>query len=107
MAGINVQEIKRLEITTTDGQTLKEGDPIVICVKGQDIVCRFAEIDKSGYFVTVPFVAGTEPVKYRLSSITQCYKVTSFVWDNRNNAAEAGRDAAQDAAQDALAPATA
>ena len=36
MAGIGIQEVKTVEITTTDGQMIKEGDAIVICVKGQD-----------------------------------------------------------------------
>ena len=52
MAGIGVQEIKKVEITTTDGQKIKKGELIVIGVKGQDVVCRFSELDKGGYFVT-------------------------------------------------------
>ena len=40
MAGIGVQEIKKVEITTTDGQKIKEGELIVIGVKGQAVVWR-------------------------------------------------------------------
>lgn len=78
MAGIGVQEIKKVEITTTDGRMIREGDLIAIGVKGQDVICRFAELDKGGYFVTVPVVGGSDPVKYRINSITFCYKVKAF-----------------------------
>lgn len=103
MAGIGVQEVKTVNITTTDGQKIDAGDTIIICVKGQDIVCRFVELDKNSYFVTQPLVAGKEAVKYRLSSIAQCYKVTSFVWENKNNE-DAAQEAGADAAQDVLQP---
>ncbi len=101
MAGIGVQEIKKVEISTTDGQKIKEGDLIVIGVKGQDVVCRFMELDKGGYFVTVPVVGGPDPVKYRVNSITFCYKVKTFQVDKKPDAAEA----ADHADQDTLAPA--
>lgn len=78
MAGVGVKEIKNVEITTTDGKKIKQNDLIVICIKGQDIVCRFLELDKNSYFVTKPLVAGQEPIKYRLSSIDLCYKVKAF-----------------------------
>ena len=106
MAGIGVQEIKKVEISTTDGQKIKEGDLIVIGVKGQDVVCRFAELDKGGYFVTVPVVGGPDPVKYRVNSITFCYKVKTFQVDKKPDAAaEAAEVAADHADQDTLAPA--
>ncbi len=106
MAGIGVQEIKKVEITTTDGQKIKEGELIVIGVKGQDVVCRFAELDKGGYFVTVPVVGGPEPVKYRVNSITFCYKVKTFQVDKKpDTAAGAAKNAADHADQDTLAPA--
>lgn len=102
MAGIGVQEIKKVEISTTDGQKIKEGDLIVIGVKGQDVVCRFMELDKGGYFVTVPVVGGPDPVKYRVNSITFCYKVKTFQVDKKPDADEAAADHAD---QDTLAPA--
>lgn len=106
MAGIGVQEIKKVEISTTDGQKIKEGDLIVIGVKGQDVVCPFAELDKGGYFVTVPVVGGPDPVKYRVNSITFCYKVKTFQVDKKpDEAAEAAEVAADHADQDTLAPA--
>lgn len=106
MAGIGVQEIKKVEISTTDGQKIKEGDLIVIGVKGQDVVCRFAELDKGGYFVTVPVVGGPDPVKYRVNSITFCYKVKTFQVDKKPDAAaDAAEVAADHADQDTLAPA--
>lgn len=106
MAGIGVQEIKKVEISTTDGQKIKEGDLIVIGVKGQDVVCRFAELDKGGYFVTVPVVGGPDPVKYRVNSITFCYKVKTFQVDKEPDAAaDAAEVAADHADQDTLAPA--
>lgn len=80
MAGIEVREVKSVEIVATDGQKIEPGDTIVICIKGQDIACRFVELDRNGYFVTKPFVAGEAPVKYRIGSIEKCYRLTSFVW---------------------------
>lgn len=105
MAGIGVKEIKNVEITTTDGRKIKKDDIIVICIKGQDIVCRFVELDKNSYFVTMPLVAGKEPVKYRLSSIDLCYKVKAFDVEIDKVAKKAGADAADHADQDTLAPA--
>ena len=106
MAGVGVKEIKNVEITTTDGKKIKQNDLIVICIKGQDIVCRFLELDKNSYFVTKPLVAGQEPIKYSLSSIDFCYKVKAFdVEIDGEVAKEAGADAADHADQDTLAPA--
>lgn len=105
MAGIGVKEIKDVEITTTDGKKIKRNDIIVICIKGQDIVCRFLELDKNSYFVTKPLVAGQEPIKYRVSSIDLCYKVKAFDVEIDAKAKEAGADAADHADQDTLAPA--
>lgn len=105
MAGIGVKEIKDVEITTTDGKKIKRNDIIVICIKGQDIVCRFLELDKNSYFVTKPLVAGQELIKYRVSSIDLCYKVKAFDVEIDTKAEEAGADAADHADQDALAPA--
>lgn len=61
MAGIGVEEVKTINITTTDRKKIKAGDTIVICIKGQDILCKFVELDKNSYFVTKPLVAGQEP----------------------------------------------
>ena len=105
MAGIGVKEIKDVEITTTDGKKIKRNDIIVICIKGQDIVCRFLELDKNSYFVTKPLVAGQEPIKYRVSSIDLCYKVKTFDVEIDTKAKEAGADAADHADQNTLAPA--
>ncbi len=93
MAGIGIQEVTTVTITTTDRQKIEKGDSILICVKGQDVVCKFLGLDKSGYFVTQPFLSGSEPVKYRVSSIEQCFKLTSFVWvDKRNNPGDSQKD---------------
>lgn len=105
MAGIGVKEIKDVEITTTDGKKIKRNDIIVICIKGQDVVCRFLELDKNSYFVTKSLVAGQELIKYRVSSIDLCYKVKAFDVEIDTKAEEAGADAADHADQDALAPA--
>lgn len=104
MAGIGIEEVKTVNITTTDGQKIEMGDIIVICVKGQDVVCRFVELDKGGYFVTEPLVAGTGAVKYRLNSIAKCYKVTQFVWHDQTKGENADEDTGTGAAQDVLQP---
>ena len=106
MAGVGVKEIKNVEITTTDGKKIKQNDLIVICIKGQDIVCRFLELDKNSYFVTKPLVGGQEPITYRLSSIDLCSKVKGFAVEIVGEVArEAGADAADHADQDTLVPA--
>lgn len=106
MAGIGIEEVKTVNITTTDGQKIKKGDVLVLCIKGEDIVCRFLELDKGGYFVTEPILnrGGATTTKYRLNSIAACYKVTKFSWDDREMQQEAADEAGQGAAQDALQP---
>lgn len=109
MAGIEVTEVKSISVRTTDGVELKAGDAIVICIKGEDIVCEFVRMDGNNYFVTRPLVAGKHIVKYRPSSIEKCYRITSFTWMDRakerlENAAAPATDYAD---QDTLAPATA
>lgn len=101
MAGIGVEEIKTVKVTTTDGKPLKSGDMICIRVKGQDIVCRFGELDKNSYFVTIPATGGAA-VKYRPASIERCYLVKIFKLDTEGQIEPAadGTDAG------ALAPAT-
>lgn len=106
MAGIGVEEVKTVNITTTDGQKIKAGDALVLCIKGEDILCRFIELDKGGYFVTESILDRMEPstVKYRLNSITECYKVTAFEWSERGKQKKAATEAGQGAAQDVLQP---
>lgn len=104
MAGIGIEEVRTINITTTDGQKIEPGDALVICARGQDIVCRFVEIDKGGYFVTVPFLADTKPVKYRTASISKCYKLTQFEWNDRSKYEEGMVEAAGNADQDTLQP---
>lgn len=101
MAGIGVEEVKTVNITTTDGQKINAGDALVLCIKGEDILCHFIELDKGGYFVTAPILKREEPatVKYRLNSIAACYKVTQFTWDDQEMQQEAAKDAAQDILQ--------
>lgn len=104
MAGIGVKEVKTVTVTASDGQRIQAGDTIVICVKGQDVVCRFVELDGNSYFVTAPLVAGKERVKYRVSSIAKCYKVTNFVWVDNSKDPETAQEAGQSAAQPVLQP---
>ncbi|MDD3251787.1 MAG: hypothetical protein PHV18_04410 [Lachnospiraceae bacterium] len=80
MAGIGIKEIKTVEITTTDGRKLAPGDLVCIRVRGQDVICHFLEMEKNNYFVTstVTSTEEAEKVKYRLSSIEQCFKVENF-----------------------------
>lgn len=95
MAGIGVEEVKTINITTTDGQKIKAGDMLVLCIKGEDILCRFIELDKGGYFVTEPILNRGDHIttKYRLNSIAACYKVTQFTWDDREMYQEAADEA--------------
>lgn len=106
MAGINIKEIKTTRITTTDGKEIKPGDIILIGIKGQDVVCKFKEINASGYFVTEPVVTGLKPIQYRPASITSCFKVSSLEVDVDEGLQGAAKVAATEADAGALAPAT-
>lgn len=102
--GIRVNEIKTVEVLTTDGQTLKKGDGIVLRIKTEDIVCSFQEVN-NGYFVTET-LDGQSENKYRQGSIETCFKLKSFEVDKQEASQEAGQDAAEPADNGALAPAT-
>lgn len=119
MAGVGVQEKKIVTVTTTDGMEIERGDILCLSIKGQDIVCRFCEIDGNSYFVTTPVISdgGKKEVKYRLQSIATCFKVKSFEvfkafkvmsfegFKEDEALKEAAQDAADHADQDTLAPA--
>lgn len=106
MAGITVEEVRAVKISTTDGKELKKGDLILIGIKGQDVVGTFQEMDKAGYFVIKPVVTSLEPLRYRPASVTACFKVSSLEVDVTEGLQGAAKVAAVEANADVLAPAT-
>lgn len=67
---IKVTETKVVEVMDSNGQAIREGDPILVRIKNQDIVCRFKAI-ANGYFVTET-LDGEHENKYRQGSIQHC-----------------------------------
>ena len=72
--GIKVTETKVVEVTDSDGKVLRKGYPIMLRIKGQDIVCRFVGMS-NGYFVTET-LDGKHENKYRLGSIESCQRIS-------------------------------
>lgn len=105
MAGIKVEEIRTVKINTTDGKVLKKGDLILIGIRGQDVVGIFDEIDKDGYFVIKPVVNSMKKLRYRPSSVTACFKVSSLELDVDDGLQGAAKAAAEGADADTMAPA--
>ncbi len=74
--GLKVNEITRIEVESSDGQILKEGDAIMLRVSRripEDIVCRYSGL-REGYFCTIT-LDGQYENKYRQSSIEACYLI--------------------------------
>ena len=67
---IKVTETKIIDVVDSNGNVLKAGNPIMIRIKGQDIVCRYYGI-ANGYFVTQT-LDGEIFNKYRMGSIESC-----------------------------------
>ena len=104
--GIGIREVKEIRFTTSDGQPIKEGDMIVIGIKGQDVVCTFGGLDGNGYFQTRPIYTGSEVKKYRPGSVEACYLVKAFEIDKQQPQEEAAAEAGQEAAAPTLQPAS-
>lgn len=71
--------IERKEIVTVKDDlenALRKGDPIMIRMQGQDVVCRFMEM-KNGYFVTET-LGGANENKYRAGSIEACKRISGI-----------------------------
>lgn len=71
--------IERKEIVTVKDDlenALRKGDPIMIRMQGQDVVCRFMGM-KNGYFVTET-LDGVNENKYRAGSIEACKRISEI-----------------------------
>ena len=71
--------IERKEIVTVKDDlenALGKGDPIMIRMQGQDVVCRFMGM-KNGYFVTET-LDGANENKYRAGSIEACKRISGI-----------------------------
>lgn len=71
--------IERKEIVTVKDDlenALRKGDPIMIRMQGQDVVCRFMGM-KNGYFVTET-LDGANENKYRAGSIEACKRISGI-----------------------------
>lgn len=71
---IKVTETKVIEVLDSNGQNLRKGYPIMLRIKGEDIVCRFQGI-ANGYFVTET-LDGEYENKYRQASIENCVRIS-------------------------------
>ena len=71
--------IERKEIVTVKDDlenALRKGDPIMIRMQDQDVVCRFMGM-KNGYFVTET-LDGANENKYRAGSIEACKRISGI-----------------------------
>ena len=73
---IKVTETKVIEVLDSNGKVLHKGYPIILRIKGEDIVCRFQEI-ANGYFVTET-LDGKHENKYRQASIDGCVHISEI-----------------------------
>lgn len=73
-----VQIEKKEIITVKDdtGRVITKGDPIIIRIQMQDIVCRFSGINQ-GYFVTETLADSIEN-KYRCASIEKIERISGI-----------------------------
>lgn len=86
--GIGIREVTTITFKASDDQAIKDGDLIVAGIKGQDVVGRFGGLDNDGYFILEPVYTSHERKRYRPSSITECYKVSSFEIDKAEEKVE-------------------
>lgn len=73
---IEITETKVVEVKDSNGQAIRKGDPILVRIKNQDIVCRFKAI-ANGYFVTET-LEGEHENKYRQGSIQHCRHISGI-----------------------------
>lgn len=84
---IKITETKIVEVLDSNGKVLKNGNPIMLRIKGEDIVCRFYGI-ANGYFVTQT-LDGENYNKYRMSSIESCKRIFEVEpYDERGRAVD-------------------
>ena len=102
VSGIQIETKTLTTVRTTDGLQVKKGDTILLKVKDETIICTFVGLSGGGYFVTQPFDESGAEVKYRLGSISACFKVAKFEFDNGQTMKEAGEPAADPAEQQTL-----
>ena len=97
---ITIEETRIIEVKDSKGQPFQKGDPIMLRIKNEDIVCRFKAI-ANGYFVTET-LDGAHENKYRQGSIDNCVRISGI----REWPEEALKAALKEATEPALAPAT-
>lgn len=98
-SGIRIETKTFTTVRTTDGLQVNKGDTILLKVKDETIICTFVGLSGGGYFVTQPFDESGAEVKYRLGSISTCFKVKRFEFDNGQEQEEAAEQAADPADQ--------
>ena len=84
---IKVTETKTINVMDSNGNVLKALDPIMIRIKGEDIVCRYCGI-ANGYFVTQTLDRKIYN-KYRMGSIESCKRIFEVeLYDERGRAVD-------------------
>ena len=96
--GIQIETEVLTTVRTTDGLPVKQGDAILLKVKDETIICTFVGLSGGGYFVTQPFDESGAEVKYRLGSISACFKVKRFEFYNGGPEQVEAIEAAEDLA---------
>lgn len=74
---IQITETKIIDVLDSDGHVIRNGQPIMLRIKNEDIVCRFKEV-KNGYFVTET-LDGEHENKYRQGSIEKCKRISGII----------------------------
>lgn len=73
---VQIEKKETIIVKDDAGREISKGDPLVIRVQKQDIVCRFAGINH-GYFVTETLLDGIEN-KYRYGSIEKIERISGI-----------------------------
>lgn len=97
MAGITVNEVTRIRVYDSEGNTIRQGDTIVLRIGTEDILCDFEDI-KGGYFITTT-CDGEFWNRYRVKSIKKSKVVKAAASQDAENKENKAAKAA--ASQDA------
>jgi hypothetical protein len=90
---IAIEETKVITVKDKNGTILRKGDPVLLRIRNQDIVCRYMGIE-NGYFSTETLV-GDQRNQYRQGSIEDCERISgirSYPDPDKNLKTEGGND---------------
>jgi hypothetical protein len=73
---IAIEETKVITVKDKNGTILCKGDPVLLRIRNQDIVCRYMGIE-NGYFSTET-LEGDHKNQYRQGSIEDCVRISGI-----------------------------